>query len=323
MTTAQTTASVSSRLGTRSPVLWWAGFGAVMVGAELIVLTRWVADRGWRLAQRPAPGAPGPGSPTITHVFTACWALVIAAMILWIIRDCRRSRRLSFPAVVVAAALLSPWLDLLGAARRPVFAYYADNPMVIRSWSPYLPGWRGGDQPVTDLLAQMLIYYVSMPLIFLIMREAVRYAARRRPHWGLLRLSAVSLAACTVCGAGLMFAGVAVRLFAFVDVIPELTLFHGTRFQYPLYDALLLGVCFAAFGMLWYRQDGHGLTAVERGADRLPTRYRTWARILAMTGTIQLALLAYGLGHVLLGLAASPAPAVLNTPVLLGPAAPW
>jgi hypothetical protein len=299
------------------PVRWWASLGALGLGAELLVLGVWSADAGWRPPKRPDHVPSDLGGPAITGVFVGCWALlVILPLAIVVCRDCLRRRSLTFAAVVMVAAPLSSWLDMLSGWHRPVFVYYTDDPLTIRGWSPHLPGWHGGEQLAYPAVPVILIYYVSLPLGIFIMKEAIGYAARRRPDWGTCRLFAVSMLVSTVGGGGLLFVGVATRLFAFVDVVPDLTLFYGTRFQYPVYDAVLNGVCFAAFGALWYRLDEHGLSAVERGVDQLPSWCRPWVRVLSMTGAIQLALLCFGIGNILLSLVASPAPPLLDTPVL-------
>lgn len=298
-----------------APIRWWSMLGAVGLATQAVVLGRWLADGSWRLTNRPV-SPPHLGDPALTTAFTLCYAPVVVALAVWVVRGCWRERRLTFAALVMLTAPLGMWLDLVGAWLRPVFAYYKDDPLAIRSWFPALPGWRGGDQPATNLPPQALLAYLSMPLFFLIMRQAMRLTAGRWPHAGRRRLAAAALAAGVVCGAGVMITGVVVRMFAFVDTIPALTLFYGSRFQYPAYDAVFLGASFAVFGMLWYHQDSDGLTAIERGADRFRPWARPWLRLLAMAGAIQLAVGCYGLTHLLASLAASPAPPALVTPVL-------
>ncbi|WP_158628229.1 spirocyclase AveC family protein [Actinomadura harenae] len=293
----------------------WAVAGATGLTAGLVLILRWLLDGGWRLDRRP-PTHPGLGSPSLTTWFTPCYALVVLGILTVVIWDCRRRHRLTYPAAVMIVAIPCMWMDSLGAYARPVFGFYKDHPWAIRSWSAYLPGWHGGDQPATDLPVQALMYYLSMPLLFFVVRQATRLSGRARPSWGRYRLTAVAIAAAALCSAAVMLLGISVRLFAYLRVIPSLTVFYGTRFQYPAYDAIYFGVAFAWFGLLWQRLDADGLTAVERGAERFPRRSRPWIRCLAIAGALQAALLFYGLATVATSFATSGPPAQLRTPIL-------
>jgi hypothetical protein len=68
-------------------------------------------------------------------------------------------------------------------------------------------------------------------------------------------------------------------------VIEGLALWEGTRYQYPLYDALAMGVQMMVFTYLLGRTDAQGRTFIEAWADGR-TDSRTQSALLSIVGFV-------------------------------------
>src|SRR6185436_12228194 len=63
------------------------------------------------------------------------------------------------------------------------------------------------------------------------------------------------------------FIGARLGVFYYGRVIPGLALFEGTKHQYPLYDALAMGVMVMVFAYVLGRTDADGRTVIDMWAD--------------------------------------------------------
>lgn len=82
-------------------------------------------------------------------------------------------------------------------------------------------------------------------------------------------------------------------MFYYGRVIPGLALWQGTKHQYPLYDALAMGVQMMVFTYILGRTDPDGRTVIDMLADRLTTS-RVRSSALSVLGVVLVANLVYG-----------------------------
>ena len=76
-------------------------------------------------------------------------------------------------------------------------------------------------------------------------------------------------------------------------MIPGLALWQGTKHQYPLYDAVAMGVMVMVFAYILGRTDAEGRTVIETWADASsPDRLRS--TVLSIVGVVVVANLLYG-----------------------------
>lgn len=76
------------------------------------------------------------------------------------------------------------------------------------------------------------------------------------------------------------------QAYAFARTPPELTLFAGSQFQFPIYESFLVAFVACAFTRLRMSamDDPHGLSFIERGTLDLPVALRQPMRCLAAIG---------------------------------------
>lgn len=82
-------------------------------------------------------------------------------------------------------------------------------------------------------------------------------------------------------------------LFIYPSTIPELTLFAGETYQYPLYETIAWAGSYTAAAVLLHFRNDKGETVADRGLDGFtqPGPVRTLARWLALVGYLQIGLL--------------------------------
>jgi hypothetical protein len=197
-----------------------------------------------------------------------------------------RRRRLHPLLLVCISAMSFSWIEA------PYdWAMYAQFPPAI----PRMPSWWPLDMTWGGLPASVPIGYVSyfaLPAVigaFLGRRISARYGWRRP-----LALLTVGLVVGFVW-AFLFNAILGARLgvFAYGRVISGLAVWQGTKHQYPLYDALAMGVQVMVFTYLLGRTDAQGRTIIDMWADsRAHTRFRS--ALLSIAGFVLAGHLVYG-----------------------------
>ncbi len=82
-------------------------------------------------------------------------------------------------------------------------------------------------------------------------------------------------------------AGLGARLgvFYYAYVIPGLGLFEGTLNQYPIYDAIAMGIQMMVFTYLLGRTDSEGRNVIEMWSDKVSTT-RLQSTVLSIVAVI-------------------------------------
>ena len=217
----------------------------------------------------------------IAFAYVGGFAFVIAGIVLSVQR-----RRLHPLLLVCIAAISISWIE------SPYdWAMYAQFPPAI----PRMPSWWPLDMTWGGLPASVPPGYVSYFVLpaFIGAALARRGSARfgwRRP----IALLNVGLAV------GFLWAlffnaiiGARLGVFHYGRVIPGLALWEGTKHQYPVYDAVAMGVQMMVFTYLLGRTDPDGRTVIDMWADSR-SQSRLGSAVLSILGVVLL-------GHVLYG----------------------
>jgi len=197
-----------------------------------------------------------------------------------------RRRRLHPLLLVCISAISISWIE------SPYdWAMYAQFPPAI----PRMPSWWPMDVTWGGLPASVPPGYISyfvLPAMIgagLGRRLSARYGWRR--PIALLNVGLV---------VGFLWAlffnaiiGAQLGVFHYGRVIPGLALWEGTKHQYPLYDALAMGVQMMVFTYLLGRTDPDGRTVIDRWADSRSSG-RLQSGVLSILGIILLGHVVYG-----------------------------
>ena len=87
--------------------------------------------------------------------------------------------------------------------------------------------------------------------------------------------------------------GARLGVFYYGRVIPGLALWEGTKHQYPLYDAVAMGVQMMVFAYLLGRTDEEGRTVIEVWADSKAKR-RLQSSLLSVAAVVVIGQCVYG-----------------------------
>jgi hypothetical protein len=251
-------------------VLWWALVGAAFVVFQGYVYLSWMASDDF--APRPAGVDPVPQwEKVFAWLLQPLFVLLAVAVTAWVIRGCRRERRLTMDAKLLVSGLLIVWMDPIGSWVQPQFffnAYYVN----FGSWVEHIPGWYS---PHGRFQADLIL--VEFPLYCCLVVVAARGCAfmhwirRRRPRTSTLTLVLANWALVT------LFVMVFEEIFilrtgvAVWEEIPPVTIYAGTRYEMSLLpDPVFWGGVMVFMTYLRYSRNDRAQSLVEAGLDRVP-----------------------------------------------------
>ena len=217
------------------------------------------------------------GSMTFAYV-TGIAFLVAGIYLSW------RQRRPHPLLLVSISAIAISWIEA------PYdWAMYAQFPSAL----PRMPSWWPMNATWGGLPASVPIGYISYFVLPALIGAALgnRAAAKfgwRRPQ-ALLGVGFAVGFVWAFCFNALL--GARLGVFHYGRVIPGLAIFQGTKYQYPVYDAIAMALQMMVFAYLLGRTDAQGRNVIESWADR---------RSKSTTGTFALSIIAVVVvGHVL------------------------
>lgn len=207
-------------------------------------------------------------TPLLAAAIAFAYVGGLAFVALGVVLSVRRRRPHPLLLLCIAAISFS-WIEA------PYdWAMYAQFPPAI----PRMPGWWPLDVTWGGLPASVPPGYVAYFVLPAVIAAALGRRLSAKLGW---RRPLTLLTAGLVVGfvwAFLFNAIIGARLgvFHYGRVIPGLALWEGTRHQYPLYDALAMGVQVMVFAYLLGRTDPRGRTVVDAWADaRTTSRLRS------------------------------------------------
>ena len=198
-----------------------------------------------------------------------------------------RRRRLHPLLLVCISAISFSWIEA------PYdWAMYAQFPPALPrmpSWWPLNMTWGGG------LPSSVPIGYVQYFVLPAVIATGIGRWLSAKFHW---RRPITLLAVGLVVGflwALLFNAGVGAHLglFYYGRVIPGLGLWEGSKHQYPIYDAVAMGIQMMVFTYLLGRTDSEGRNVIEAWADKRSTS-RGGSAALSIAAVILVGNVLYG-----------------------------
>jgi hypothetical protein len=197
-----------------------------------------------------------------------------------------RRRRLHPLLLVSIAAISISWIEA------PYdWAMYAQfHPGIPRmpSWWPLNMTWGGLPASVPP---GYISYFVTPALIGAALGRRLSSRCRWRLPYTLLTVGFFTGFVWALLFNGLL--GARLGMFYYGRVIPGLALFEGSKHQYPVYDAVAMGVQVMVFAYILGRTDAQGRTVIDVWASRTSTS-PVRSSLVAVAGVMVLANLLYG-----------------------------
>jgi len=171
------------------------------------------------------------------------------------------------------------------------WAMYAQFPPAL----PRMPSWWPLNMTWGGLPSSVPIGYIAYFVLPAVIGAALGRWLSAKFHW---RRPITLLSVGLVVGflwALLFNAGIGARLgvFHYGLVIPGLAIFEGTKYQYPLYDALAMGIQMMVFTYLLGRTDSEGRNVIEMWADKI-SKTRLQSSVLSVVAIVVIGNLLYG-----------------------------
>lgn len=172
-----------------------------------------------------------------------------------------RRRRLHPLLLVCISAMSISWIE--APYDWAVYAQFPPELPRMPSWWPVNMTWGGG---LPSSVPAGYMSYFAIPAVLgagLGRRLSDRFGWRR-PQTLLGTGLIVGFCWALVFNAGL---GAQLGVFYYGRVIPGLAIFEGTIHQYPVYDAIAMGLQMMVFTYLLGRVDEHGRNVIDQWAD--------------------------------------------------------
>jgi hypothetical protein len=198
-----------------------------------------------------------------------------------------RQRRLHPLLLLCISALSFCWIE--SPYDWAMYAQFAPEGARMPSWWPLNMTW--GGLPVS-VPGGYIVYFILPALAGVALERKLAPRFHWRRPLALLTIGLVLGYVWAFIFNGIF--GVRTGLFYYGRVIPGLAVFAGTKNQYPLYDALAMGVQMMVFTYLLGRIDPQGRTVVEAWAVRR-SKTRPGAIALSIVSVIVLGNALYGL----------------------------
>ena len=275
------------------PVLGWAALGAVFVllFAYLIFMWFWSGD---------AKPTPTGDVPTYTLVATRAvevFQAIFVPIFLYhvVVKPWRKTGVLTNDGVFCLAGGTVWWQDTFCNS----LADFTNNSAVflnLGSWDRHIPFWSSpnGNKVVEPFLGASGIMYLWAPLCLAMLGNlGMRMAKKRWPGLGVFGQLCASVAMLAGVTMIMELGAVRLGLWSYQGAHSWASLFHGTYYQFPLYEPILLGIACTAWGALRYFRDDKGQMFAERGLERVHTTpgKKNLLRVLAVGAVMNLAFL--------------------------------
>lgn len=250
----------------------WAGLGIFWFVFQMYVWGRWIAGPNF-VAIEPGPDAISEGMKLfLLWAQIICPLLCLACLWAWIVVPWRREGRLTSDAMIVIASITVFFWDF-----SPSFVVdqvtYNSHMFNRGSWG--LGAWPGWVSPAGNRVAEPL-FFVPPAYIVLVLSQVIfvcwvlRKLKTLRPQTGMATFVVAIIAALFFIDSFVEMTVLRTGLYAYTTTVPQLTLFAGETYQFPLTEGFFFGgLTLGAIGILKFFKDDRGQTFVERGIERL------------------------------------------------------
>ena len=217
-------------------------------------------------------------------------SVILALIQVWyfIVRPKLRTGRFSFDGLFFIACwtlyLQEPWLNY----NSPQFLYTTVS-YNMGSWLNYIPGW---NSPNAELITVgSIIWFTAYLNLVALWAYAggsfMRWLKGKKPDISNLGLLLTTFVVFIPFDLALEQIILRTELFNYASTVPELTIWAGEIYQFPIYEVFSWCACLTAWSAVYYFRNDKGETFAERGISHLKfpsAGTKTFARLLVIMG---------------------------------------
>ena len=274
---------------------WWAAVGAFFVALQAYIYISWYVSGD--VHRIPTGVTPVPGYMkgfVLAQQIIFPVALVLMLYFI-VIRPWRREGTATVDGLIFLAFGTVVWQDPLISYFSPTYTYNSAF-WNLGSWAGHIPGWQSANP---DGIANPVIWEMGCYLVMFLGGLYIGSNLMKRAKNRFPRLPNPLLIAGTFVFyfiVDLIMEGSWMRTGAYVYAgsMPGFTISWGHYYQFPIQEALFVGVIWTGWACVRYFRDDRGRTVVERGIDRLQVRsaQKVAIRFLAFAGIFNVVFLA-------------------------------
>ncbi|MGH2728556.1 MAG: spirocyclase AveC family protein [Actinomycetota bacterium] len=286
------------------PAHYLAALGAVFVFWQSWTWIAWLADGPEQITQfRDRNSASWYGA----RVYEALAIVAALSVIVYLVRQCRRERRLTFDAMLCISTGAAMWTDPGVNFIEPTWMY-SSNWTNLGGWAGHIPFFvnpDAGRMPEPILLAS-LVYTFGVLLFVMILTSIMRWLRRRTPTISNARLLLLTFLGGVAIDVAFELPAFALRLWAYPGAPDFFALFGGKAWRFPVIEMMGVAFIYTSLAAVRFFRDDAGRSVVERGLEGTRPRVRTAISVLAMVAVSNVALFAANSGNVVGGFFTSP-----------------
>jgi len=292
----------------------WAALGAAFVIFQLYIYFKWITGPYFK----PVPSGPTE-VPMFMQVMVWIWIPGGILGMLWclhrfLIKPWRRDGRPSRDGLFVVGWISVYWQDPLVSYFNNQFTWSAIVPN-MGGWTAEVPGWQAPSSPGATMVEpvpfNLPLYVYALFTVCMLCNLIMRKTRERFPTIGTLGLIAVAWAFMALFDLFMEVSWGVMGFYSYPGARHDFSVFHGHYYQFPLYEPILWGACWAGVACLRYFRNDKGETLAERGLSRLTVsnRAKTVLRFLGVIAACNLCYLGYIIAFNLMGMKADDWPA--------------
>lgn len=274
-----------------APVLIWAALGLTLLSVCAYAMGSWMLSPHFAPVDVGSTPIPAAQLTLLRIVETACAVLAGSLLLIFVVKPLIQKREFSWDGLYLISIFLLVWLDPIDNYVNYSFMYNS-HLLNMGSWAAFIPGF---GYPNHEKFPEPILFVGGFYIFGLF---GVAYVGSKLLGWSQRRWPQASTLTRIAClfAVFCLFDIAAENLFvrtgamAYPATIHALSINAGEPYQWPLYEALLIGSTLTGFACFHYFRDDKGQCLAEKGLDRLslPKPAKKLLSFLAISGLVQI-----------------------------------
>lgn len=276
----------------RAEVWSWQHYLAV-VGAVFLAWQSWTLVAWLQKGPRASTAFrdESAGAWTAARAYEAVAVLMAVTVLAYVVRRCRRERRLVFDAMLCIGGASAFWLDPVANFFQPVYVI-SSNWTNVGSWCSQVPFIVNDDcgRVPEPIVFMGLLYLTGFVVTGAAMGVVIRWARRRMPNLTTPRLIMGICALSVVVDLLVEYPAIYLHLWNYPSNSNAIALFgHNVKYPFVLAVGAIIG--WGSVAVLRNFTNDRGETVIERGMERFSPRRRTIVSVLCVVAYMNLMVL--------------------------------